>query len=397
MEKRWLRLGTGAVLTLMLGLIYAWSIFVTPIENDLGFTRADTSMTFTISMSCFSLGTLSGGIILKRKTPRFTMSVSALMILTGFTLCSRINTTVGIFLSYGIILSLGVGICYITVMNSVNSWFKDRVGAASGTLLMGFGAGGFILGELADSFFSMFGWRSTFLGFGAVFAVCIIAGSLIMVMPGSDVIWPAPEKKARQKISTGLEYTPGQMVKSPAFYTIFLWLMLMIAAGLSVIGNAATFAISIGAANKLPVIATGIVSVCNGLGRLAFGSLFDAVGRKLCMLIDSLLLMLGLALLIISSAMVSIPLMLAGYICVGIAYGGVPTTNSAIAMSFYGGKSYAVNFSIIALSIIPGALLGPFLAGNLITSSGAYASAFITMLVIAGIALVTGQLIKEPK
>ena len=397
MEKRWLRLGAGALLTLMLGLIYAWSIFVTPIENDLGFTRADTSMTFTISMSCFSLGTLSGGIILKRKTPRFTMSVSALMILAGFILCSRINTTMGIFLSYGIMLSLGVGICYITVMNSVNSWFKDRVGAASGALLMGFGAGGFVLGGLADSFFNIFGWRSTFLGFGVIFAVCILAGSFIMVMPGSDVIWPSPKKAARQKSSAGLEYTPGQVVKSPSFFAVFLWLMLMIAAGLSVIGNAATFAISLGAVSKLPVIATGVVSICNGLGRISFGSLYDAIGRKLCMLIDSALLMLGIGLLILSCNIVSIPLMFAGYICVGLAYGGIPTTNSAVAMSFYGAKNYAVNFSIIALSIIPGALLGPFLAGNLITASGTYVTALITMLAVSGIALVTGQLIKEPK
>ena len=402
MRDRWLRLAIGAVLTLFLGLIYAWSLFVTPIEADLGFSRPETSLTFTISMSCFSLGSLLGGILLKKKTPRFTMCLSAVMILAGFVLCSRTALPVHIFLSYGMILSLGVGICYISVMNSVNSWFKDRVGVASGALLMGFGAGGFVLGGLATKLFGLFGWRSTFLIFGIAFAVCILAGSFIMVMPGSDVIWPEPKAnakanaKASKKESYGADMTPAELVRRPSFYIIFLWLMLMLAAGLSVIGNAATFALSLGATAQLAVAATGTMSICNGLGRLMFGSLYDSIGRKTCMLLNSILLMLGMTLLIASSNMESIALMFVAYVCVGLAYGGVPTTNSAITMSFYGAKNYAVNFSIVALCIIPAALLGPYLAGNLYTASGAYVSSFIVMLCVTAVALVTGQLIKKP-
>ena len=398
MRTRWLYLAVGAVTTLFLGLIYAWSLFVTPIEADLGFTRAETALTFSISISCFSLGNLIGGILLKKVSPRITMILAAVLIATGFVVCTLITSPIGIFLAYGVVLSVGVGFCYITVLNLVNKWFPDKVGTASGTLLMGFGLGGFVLGGVARILFGILGWRTTFLILAAAFAIIIISAALILKYPSSDDVLPEIAKKMKGKrAQTGLELSPFEMLKKPVFWIFFVWLILMTASGLAIIGNAATFAENLGATVGVAVMATGVVSICNGLGRLVFGTLFDFIGRKLCMLINATLFVFGTAILLAASYTGTLAFLFVGFACVGLAYGGVPTTNSALTMSFFGPKSYAVNFSIMALSIIPAALLGPYLSGLLLTSGGGYAVVFSVMLVISITALLLGLVIKNPE
>lgn len=398
MKTRWLYLAVGAVITLFLGLIYAWSLFVTPIEADLGFTRAETALTFSISISCFSIGNLIGGVLLKKVAPRVTMILAAIFIAAGFIVCTMITSPIGIFLSYGVVLSVGVGFCYITVLNLVNKWFPDKVGTASGTLLMGFGLGGFVLGGIARSLFEVFGWRATFIALAVAFALIIIIGAFILKYPsGEDALPEAVKKKRGKRAEIGLELSPFEMIRRPVFWIFFIWLILMTASGLAIIGNAATFAENLGATVSVSVLATGVVSICNGLGRLLFGTLFDLIGRKLCMLINSLLFVAGTAILLTTAYSGTLAFLFVGFACVGLAYGGVPTTNSALTMSFFGSKSYAVNFSIMALSIIPAALLGPYLSGLLLTYGGGYAVVFLVMLVISALALFLGMAIRKPE
>lgn len=394
--KRGKYLLTGSILALFLGLIYAWSLFVSPIEADLGFNRAETSLTFTISMSCFSLGCLIGGIALKKRSPRLMLRIGAVFVSAGLIVCSQTSLLIELFLSYGVVLSFGIGLTYISTLNVVSSWYRDKVGTASGIMLMGFGLGSFVLGGAATFLFDALGWRTVFFVFAIVFGVLIFLCSFLMCYPDVTIKMPQGESKGRHKDKSGLELTPFEMIRRWQFWVFFIWSVLALAIGLSTIGNAATFASSIGAATEMTVIATGVMSVSNGLGRILLGSLFDTIGQKLCMLINGLLFTLGMSVLMTAALHASIPLLLVGYVCTGLALGGIPTINSALGMSYFGAKYYATNVSVSGLSIIPGALLGPFVAGLMLSSNKGYEIVFLTLIIVSLGVVALGLILKKP-
>ena len=98
----------GFVLFLFLGLLYAWSLFIAPLEKDFGWTRAQTSLIFTISIIFFCLGGIAGGFITGRKCPGFTILISAVFLLFGFGASSQINSLPAIFITYGVISGFGI-------------------------------------------------------------------------------------------------------------------------------------------------------------------------------------------------------------------------------------------------------------------------------------------------
>lgn len=136
----------GAFLMLFLGLIYAWSLFAAPLEAEFGWSRSQTSVTFSISMITFCLGSIMSGFILKKRPPRNVLLISAVLFLIGFFMTSRITNIWGLYLSYGVLCGLGVGLSYNAILSTVPKWLPGRGGFATGTLLMGMGLGSLILG-----------------------------------------------------------------------------------------------------------------------------------------------------------------------------------------------------------------------------------------------------------
>ncbi|HZK61489.1 MAG TPA: hypothetical protein VFC41_05385, partial [Anaerovoracaceae bacterium] len=110
MGKRIIPLVAGAFIYLSIGLIYAWSIFVKPLEAEFGWNRTETSLTFTISMISFCIGGVISGMLLKKKSGRFIIMLSAVLLAVGFLLSSRVETLLGIYISYGVFCGLGVGL-----------------------------------------------------------------------------------------------------------------------------------------------------------------------------------------------------------------------------------------------------------------------------------------------
>lgn len=395
-NRRWLSLGVGTVMMVLLGLIYAWSIFVRPIETELGWTRAETSFTFTVCMTFFVIGLIANGFLIKKLSARVILLISAVFLLAGFTLCSRVNSVPGLYFSYGVLIGFGVGIANNALVSTLVKWFPDRHGTASGILMMGFGLGGMLLGSLAAGLMEQIGWRSTFLIFGIGFAVIIALGSFAVKLPPAGYSVPATAKRGGPAQQPNPDRSAGEMVRRPAFWLYIVWFTLVMAGGLIVIGHASTFAQSLGASAATAAVMAGVLSLCNGVGRILTGMVYDRFGLRTSMLLTTCYLVAAAALLIASIVSGSFVLLVIGFVFTGLSYGGGPTTSSTFSSSFYGMKHFAMNYAIVSAGLIPGALLGPYLAGVLYTSSGAYFTSFVTMLVFAVVALFFSRLLKKP-
>ncbi|MFV0402006.1 MAG: MFS transporter [Oscillospiraceae bacterium] len=389
--RRIVNLAVGTVVMLFLGLIYAWSVFAAPLENTFGWARSETSLTFTISIAFFVIGLIVCGF-LSAKLPKWSlMLLSAAFLLAGFLLCSRITQTWQLYLFYGVFVGFGVGVANNALVSSIVAWFPERRGIASGILMMGFGLGGLLLTNLAQWLMERIGWQTVFFWFGIAFAVIVGLGSL--------VVGPVPKELSAtgQKAASSVKDVPLSKVLAGApFWLYIVWFTLVMAGGLMVIGHASNFAQDLGATPAFGALAAGILSLFNGIGRILTGIVCDKKGLKLSMRLSTIYMFVAAALLVAAAWVGNIPLLIVGYIITGLCYGSAPTTSSIFASSFYGTRYFSTNYAVCSAAMIPGAVLGPLLAGNLRESSGGYLTSFVAVLAFSVVAFVVLTFIRKP-
>ncbi len=375
--NRWIILLTGFFLMLCAGLVFAWSVFVKPIEDDLGFSRSQTSIVFTIALSVSILGQITAGALVTKRSAKIPFLGASVLLFAGFFLASRLKTLIELYVFFGVFCGFGIGVIYNTVMSTVIKSFPDKPGLASGIILMGFGLGGLVLGSLSVNLMIAFGWRTTFLLFAFLYGLATLAGSFIVKEP----------KDYHKTISDYVPETPDvpplKMIKTVEFITFFIWVTLITAATILIIGHAALCAADIGAGVQIAALASGIISSFNGVSRLFFGKMYDRYGYRASMNLLFVILMAATAIITVAYSMQSIALLFIGYSLVGVSYGGGPPILNSYIKEKFGLKYYGVNLGIMNLQMVLSSLIGPLIAGVIKTNYGTYMPAFYIMFAFA--------------
>lgn len=372
----------GVLITLSLGVLYAWTMFRVEIAKVFpNFTAAQLSMNFTITMVCFCLGGFVGGKLSARFSQNTSTRIAAVLVFIGFMGVSFIGdmsegaALACMYICYGALSGLGVGIAYNACISGISPWFPQRLGLVSGTLLMGFGFGSLLLGLLVQSLSASIGVFAVFRIFAVILLVVLGVGSFFLEKP-------PVAKKTADAPSGGL--TPTQMLKLPSFWIYFVWNTVMSSAGQLVINSSAGIAVFFGAAAGFGLI----VSIFNGAGRPLTGMVMDKTGRSHGMLIVNFCLIAAALLLLLGNGTGALVPVIVGMVIVGICYGGGVTISSKVINDLYGAEHYAVNFSLANFCAIPAAFLGPYLSGVLQDrSGGAYGSTFVMLFVLSLVAL----------
>lgn len=378
LKARWLYLGIGTLTLLFLGLIYAWSIFRTPFgEMYPDWSISQLSLTFTISMIFFCLGGFAGGVLSKKLSIRARMLISAVMLLTGFFMVSMMKadspgpSLTMLYIFYGVFGGGGVGVAYNGVIGTINKWFPDKVGLASGIMLMGFGLGGLVLGSVVNSMIGSMGLLPVFRVLGiAICIVCVLA-ALVIKAPGTEdsaalAGLAANNKKGSGEDAPAKNYSAAEMLKTSRFWFFTIWAILLNSAGLLVINSAANISVAFGGAAILGMI----VSLFNGAGRIVAGNNFDRRGRFFSTLVNNAFMLAAGILLTLGGMSGKYIFILCGLIFVGLAYGGCPTITSAYINKAFGPANFPTNFSIANFSLIPAATIGPMISSALLESAG---------------------------
>ncbi len=387
--NRWVYAIVGVIVLLFAGLVYAWSVLSTPIAAEFtDWSKAQLSMTFTIVMIMFCIGSLLCGLLSGKLSAKMSVRIGAVLFLLGFFLASRTQSLAMLYIGFGVLCGLSSGLCYNAVMSTMVRWFPDRPGLISGVLLMGFGGGSFIIGKLYQAWtpVEIGGWRASFLVMGIIIFVVLAICSFFFVAPGADFVAPAAKNsKAAVKIA-GKEYKPLEMVKKPSFWLYYVWAIALSAAGLALISQASGVVWEASASQTAGAVATivGLISICNALGRVLFGGMYDKYGRSLSMQLVNILFIITSGVLILALAAKSVVVVIIGFILGGLAYSGITPTNSAFCRSYFGPANYPVNFSLINSNLIF-ASFGSTVSGALFDASGSYN---VTFFLIIGLAVV---------
>ena len=397
---RWFYLAVGVIAMLFAGVLYAWSILKAPLAAEFGWKASELALNFTLAMSFFCVGGLLGAQISKRIGHRAALIAAGVLSAAGFLLTAALSgsSVVLLYMTYGVLAGVGIGIAYNVIIATVSAWFPDRKGLCSGCLMMGFGASALILGNAADVLFkSAFGWRFTYMLMGSAICMILLLAGLLLRKPTEQVALPQP-KAAK---ATGVEsferrdYASGQMLCRPSFWMAFVSISFLAAVGSSVISFAKDLALSVDAPESLAVSLVGVLSVCNGIGRILTGALFDAIGRRKTMLLSNVLTICAATVTLLAVSFGSLPLCIAGLCLTGMSYGACPTITAAFTSSFFGMKYFSTNMALMTFTVMGGSLIAT-VSNKVLEITGGYSATFMMLLSLTFVALILNVFIRKP-
>lgn len=241
--NRWVYAAFGVVILLFAGMVYAWSVLSGPIAQEYPqWTNAQLSLTFTIVMTLFCVGCMAGGFLSGKVSAKIYVWAAAAMFLGGFMLSARITSLMELYIGFGVICGFASGLAYNAVMGTISRWFPDKQGLISGVLLMGFGLSSFLVGKIFQMCTpeTIGAWRQSFTVFGVITAVVLAICAFFVEKPPADYQPPAAGKQAKRWVNpVAMEAATGTMVRKPAFWLYYLWAILLSAAGLALVSQAA--------------------------------------------------------------------------------------------------------------------------------------------------------------
>lgn len=427
--SRWLVPPAALAVHLCIGQVYATSVYKSALVDHFDSTLTAVGLIFSIAIVVLGLSAAVFGTWVDRNGPRAAMFVSAIFWVTGFLVAALGIASEQlwiVYLGYGVIGGIGLGIGYISPVSTLIKWFPDRPGLATGMAIMGFGGGALIasplsgrLMELYDSSYDSSDPASVasgdavmllFLTLAAAYLVFMMFGAFTVRVPADG--WKPegwePSEVAAKDLVTTASVTADNAIRTPQFWLLWVVLFCNVTAGIGILEQASPMIQDFfreGDASTVTAAAAGgfvgLLSIANMAGRFVWSSTSDVVGRKP---IYVLYLGGGLVLYVLLAT-------------VGASSTALFVLLAALIISFYGGGFATVPaylrdlFGTLQVGAIHGRLLTAWsaagVAGPLIVNAfldaqgepgalvaGDYRPALFTMVGLLAVGLVANLLVR---
>ncbi len=394
MPNRWIPVAGGILMNLALGSLYAWSVFVPPLEREFGWTRAQTSWVYTIAIVCFALTFLVAGRIQDVKGPRICAFLGGLFVSGGFVLASFTTSLTMLYIFYGVIVGIGNGFGYATPMPVGSKWFPDRRGLVVGLMVGGYGGGQAIFGTLASGWLvPSVGWRATFQILGAVFFVMTMAGTALLRNPPPG--YRPPNWNPSAAAAARPEFTTREMLATPGFFALWIAYCLGTTAGQMTISQLVPFARSAGLGATVATVSL-IVSSCGNVGgRILSGWMSDALGRLRTL--KTMVLISAAAMPALFAWRSDVVLFYALVAVVYWCYGTQLSVFASTTADFYGTGNLGLNYGVLFTAWGAAGIIGPAIAARVFDRTGDYRYAFFAASALAVVAFAALSVVRAPQ
>lgn len=409
--NRWLVVLGAVLIQLALGAIYAWSVFTALLTDPAGpyaFSASETAWIFSTGLATFAAVMVLAGRWLPRVGPRPLAVAGGLLLGAGYVLAGLFGSGFWVQLvCIGMIGGAGIGLGYVVPIAVGVKWFPDRKGLITGLAVAGFGFGATIWVKLAGSWFGgllntvslleLPAVQSVFLIYGVTFAALVLLGSTVMVNPpeGYQPEGWVPPVAADGNAQGGIDYSPAEMLRTSQFYVLWTVFMCSALAGLMVIYCIKLFGID--ALQHRGVLDAGAITgtamawyaIFNGVGRIAWGSVSDRIGRQHAIMLMTLLQ--GVIMLMTYHVFITYG-MAQGFIVaaalIGFNFGGNFALFPAATADYFGNRNVGTNYGWVFTAYGVAGIAGPLLAGHFkdAAQGAAMPAVWMTPFVIAGVA-----------
>ncbi len=349
---RWRYAAIAVFMQVLLGIIYSWSIFRGPLAQLYGWSKVETIAPYRYSLLAFAAGMILAGIWQDRRGPRVVASAGGFLLGTGCLLAAWIgNTVVGLVIAYGIVAGVGVGFAYVTPIATCIKWFPDKRGMIVGLAVMGFGVGPLLFGPMLEALIGTDQARlavtlpRTFIILSVIFYIGVIGAAQFYRVPPPG--WKPPRGTSTAARAAAVEAGPRQMIATWQFYALWMLYFLGTSVGLTAIGEATPLLREMASSTAIMSAGTalGVMSIFNGAGRLAWGSVSDRLGRKGATLL--MCLVSAIACIGFLRTAGGFTALLAGLCLVAFSYGGYLALMPSFTADFYGPRNVGANYGIL--------------------------------------------------
>lgn len=283
MKNRWLIALSAVGIHICIGSVYAWSVLTKPIMEQMGFSLQETTWTFSLAILFLGLSAGFMGTFVEKYGPRisgFTSTAFFGIGMFGTALALYMHSLPLLYICYGVIGGIGLGIGYITPVSTLVKYFPEKRGFATGLAIMGFGFASLIAGPVMQILTASFGLVENFLILGCVYAVIMSASSAYLAPPPQpvNILNAAKSTAAKPAIR---QYTVGEAMKDWKFYALWWVFFTNITCGIGLLAVASPMAQEV--VNMSPLAAAsmvGVIGLINGFGRIAWSTVSDYLGRR---------------------------------------------------------------------------------------------------------------------
>jgi OFA family oxalate/formate antiporter-like MFS transporter len=384
--NRWVIAIAGVFLQIALGAVYAWSVFRIPLSKQFGWSISEVTLTFTISIFMLGFASFAGGLWMNRVGPRIVALTGGAFYGVGVFLTSfSANKLWWLYLSYGFIGGIGLGLGYIVPVATLVKWFPDRRGLITGIAVGGFGAGALITAPVASRLIQTVGVLPTFAYLGIAYFIVTIIASLFMQNPPEGwqpAGWTPSAKQTAQRATR--DYVLSEALKTWQWWALWLILLLNTSAGIAVISQEGPIFQELTKVSA--VIAGGMVGIAslgNGVGRVFWAWLSDLITRRVTfavMFILQVFLFWFLPSIALPALMTTVTFII--LMCYGGGFGTMP----AFTADYFGPKNVGPIYGLMLTAWSFASVFGPLYIARMRETAGNYAGA---LHVIAGVMLIS--------
>jgi len=395
--KRWGIAAAGFLMQMALGAVYAWSVFRIPLSKQLHWTNSQVTLTFTICIFMVGFSSFFGGLWLNRKGPRVVALTAGLLYGLGvFLACFSANRLWWLYLSYGVIGGVGLGLGYIVPVAVLVKWFPDRRGMITGIAVAGFGGGALVTAPAAAALIQSVGVLRTFAVLGIAYLVVVMGMGSFMQSPPpgwKPAGWAPSAQQAAQRVER--DYSFSAALKTWQWWALWLMLFLNASAGISLISQEAPMFGQIARVSAAAAAGmVGLVSIGNAVGRIFWAWISDAITRRWTF---AVMFLAQFGLFWILPGLNSAGILTAVSFVILMCYGGGFGTMPAFAADYFGVKNIGPIYGLMTTAWSFASLFGPMLMARMTESTGSYARSLHLIAVVMALSLVMPILVRPPR
>ena len=370
---RWLIALSAVGIHIAIGSVYAWSVYTPPLVDQMGWELADTQLTFSLAIFFLGISAAFLGKFIEKIGPRKAGMLSALFFgvgIMGSGLAVQLNSIYLLYMCYGVLGGIGLGIGYIAPVATLLKWFPDKRGLASGIAIMGFGFAALISSPVIVFLIAATGIAGAFYITGAAYLSIIFISSLYLTPPPAQWIPVGFKQPELSKNSEGIPDLSGrEVLRSKNFW--FLWIMFFIniSCGIAIISAASPMAQEYAGLSAVSAAAmVGFMGLFNGAGRIGWATLSDLTGRPAMFRIFFVIQIAAYLLLTIKSDPILFQILI--FIIIS-CYGGGFATMPAFLTDMFGTRNLGTILGYMLTAWAAAGLAGPLFAAwtRSITSS----------------------------
>lgn len=400
-NRGWTVTSAGLGINLALGVLYTWSLFKGAIEKEFGWKGDHLNDPYALCCLVFAFAMILAGRCQDKFGPRLTASLGGLLVGAGLVLISTTNSYALWLLGFGVLVGVGIGFGYSSATPPALKWFPPaKTGMIAGLVVAGFGLAPVYLAPMSQYMLGHFGLQKSMLIFGIAFVVIVCGLAQLLVNPPSGYVAgakPASPGTAAPKPAAA-SATPGEVLRQPTFWLLWVIYFIGAGAGLMVIGSIGGMAKT--SMKEMAFVAVAVMAVGNAGGRILAGMLSDRIGRRwtLFIVLAFQAALMFLAIPVTASKDMAAVVIVVVAALIGANYGANLSLFPSYTKDLWGLKNFGMNYGILFTSWGVGGLVLSRLQQMLTAhSGGSYQSSFIT----AGVLLLVGAgltfLIKPPQ